>query len=108
MFYVEKKTFNNYDAKSKVVIITSTGNSKNIENIIMEIDKDEYLNYGIDPYTKEFIIPIIELEEDKNGNIDISNLKEEDYSYVGKFEFNVEKVIKICNECNIPFYLDYI
>jgi len=93
--------------KRESIIITSTGNKEKLLKIIIEADKSEYEDYGTDE-NNEFVIPIIEIEPDKCGNICIDDISELQYEYCGKYDLPTEEIKQLCEKENIPFYSDYL
>jgi hypothetical protein len=105
MFYKKIQSNTELLTKSNAIIITSTGNKEKLLRIIENVDKDEFECYGIDNHG-EFHIPIIELEKDNMGDIDISHIDSSDYAYSFKFDIDIQVLSALCEKENIPFYFD--
>lgn len=102
MAFYEKKENSNYVIdKGYGIIFTSTGNKDNIIELCKEAEPYKFEGYGLD--NGKFVIPVIEIEPNENGDIILENMYKYSLGYYGKYNLPMEKIEKLADEKEIPF-----
>lgn len=107
MFYRALKPLDYWPYKQRAIFFTASGKREELLKIISEVEKYEYLAYGLGQDGK-FVIPIIELEPDSSGNFSVPDHFEIECEpgYYGKFELNLSKFYSLCEEADVPVFID--
>jgi len=105
--YKEVLKNNIFHYKGYDAIFTSKGNTKNVLNIIKEVEPREFKAYGLND-KGDFIIPIFEKLIEKTEDVFVleEDINYFEFEYYGKFELDLEKIYKVCEEKNIPILIE--
>lgn len=80
-----------------------TNNKSMLLSLIKSLDEDEFNSYGC--RNADFIIPIYELTANSNNDFILPEMSTFKTGYTGKFELDIKKLIEVCNDKGVQFFL---